>query len=134
MRWQLLKFTNSKHLCLVAVAQRPEAVDGRGLPDLHVGARRVGGCWGNPSFPGAIVQEGPRPLSWQNKKCDQQISPICPARGGSVKVDAGIDALPLEDSLVLCRLALQPESVLVQDGRVVKLVVHVLDQAVELSP
>ena len=64
----------------------------------------------------------------------RKVLPICPAWCGGVRVHAGIHALPLEDAHVLCRLALQPEGVLVEGGRVVELVVHVLDQAVQLSP
>ena len=64
----------------------------------------------------------------------RKVLPICPAWCGGVRVRAGIHALPLEDAHVLSRLALQPDGVLVEGGRVVKLVVHVLDQAVQLSP
>ena len=48
----LLKFTDSEHGDLVAVAERPEPVDGRSLTDLHVDTGRVRSCWGASPLPG----------------------------------------------------------------------------------
>ena len=48
----LLKFTDSEHGDLVAVAERPEPVDGRSLTDLHVDAGRVRSSWGASPLPG----------------------------------------------------------------------------------
>ena len=52
---RLLKFTNSKHQSLVAVAQSPEPVDCTGLADLHEGAGSTSCRW-TPSFPGGKIR------------------------------------------------------------------------------
>ena len=52
---QLLKFTDSEHFLSVAVAERPEPVDGSGLADLHVDAGGVRLHRDRPAFPGQIL-------------------------------------------------------------------------------
>ena len=52
---QLLKFTDSKHVLSVAVAERPEPVDSGGLANLHVDAGGVGLRRNRPAFPEKIL-------------------------------------------------------------------------------
>ena len=124
--WQcLLKFTDSEHGGLVAVSERPESVYSAGLTNLHRDA--VAPSWDRPCFPVAILWRWPAPGI-------EKHLPIWPTRCGGVKVWADINALPPEDAHILRTLALQPDGVLREGGWVVKLVIHVLNQAVQLGP
>ena len=126
---QLLKFTDSEHFLSVAVAERPEPVDGSGLADLHVDAGGVRLHRDRPAFPEQILN-----LQISDTSHSEALSlPVCPQGRGSIPV-AGTStfALPLEDANVLRCLTLQAHGVLAEGFRVVELVVHVRDQTIQL--